>query len=265
LNQALSRTFGQDAPNVTMALRKAESDLGAKFDSVLKNNVVKVDKQFLSDIGDVIKTAERELGADSLKPIKGQVHEIMEKGASGTIDGQAAYNIKKTLDRLGRGSGNEAFHARELKNALMGALDRSLGKAESAAFAETRKQYGNMLSLQNLAKNGADGEVSVARLANMKNINNPEMQDLADIAAQFVKPREGAHGAAQRAAAGGITFGLAGAPALAVGAVSGRVANNALNSQAARRFVLNQSAQANRLAELLMQNGYRAAPVLSAQ
>lgn len=265
LNQALSRTFGQNSPNVTMALRKAEGELGAKFDSVLKSNVVKIDKQFADDVTNVFKTAKRELSADALKPIKNQIQELVDKSANGVIDGQAAYNIKKTLDRLGRGSGNEAFHARELKNSLMGALDRSLGTTEAAAFAETRKQYGNMLSLQNLAKNGAEGEISVARLANMKNINNPEMQDIADIAAQFVKPREGAHGAAQRAAAGGITFGLAGAPALAAGAVSGRLANNALNSNVAKRFVLNQSPQANRLSDLLLQGGYRTAPVLSAQ
>lgn len=266
LNQALSRTFGQDSPNVTMALRKAEGDLGAKFDSVLKSNSVAVDKQFASEIGDIYQTAQRELGADSLKPISSQIQEILDKGASGSIDGQAAYNIKKTLDRLGRGSGNEAFHARELKGSLMGALDRSLGQTEAAAFAQTRKQYGNMLGLQNLAKNGAEGEISVARLANMKNINNPEMQDLADIAAQFVRPREGQHGAMQRAvaaSAGALSYGSGGMGALPLlgGIGLGRGANSLLNSDLSKRFVLNQSPRANALTDMVRQGGYRALPL----
>jgi hypothetical protein len=266
LNQALSRTFGQDSPNVTMALRKAEGDLGAKFDSVLKSNTVAVDKQFATEIGDIYQTAQNELGADALKPISSQIQTILDKGASGSIDGQAAYNIKKTLDRLGRGSGNEAFHARELKGSLMGALDRSLGQTEAAAFAETRKQYGNMLGLQNLAKNGAEGEISVARLANMKNINNPEMQDLADIAAQFVRPREGQHGAMQRAvaaSAGALSYGSGGMGALPLlgGIGLGRSANSLLNSDLSKRFVLNQSPRANALTDMVRQGGYRALPL----
>jgi hypothetical protein len=266
LNQALSRTFGQDSPNVTMALRKAEGDLGAKFDSVLKSNSVAVDKQFATEIGNIYQTAQNELGADALKPISSQIQTILEKGASGSIDGQAAYNVKKTLDRLGRGSGNEAFHARELKGSLMGALDRSLGQTEAAAFSETRKQYGNMLGLQNLAKNGAEGEISVARLANMKNINNPEMQDLADIAAQFVRPREGQHGAMQRAvaaSAGALSYGSGGMGALPLlgGIGLGRGANSLLNSDLSKRFVLNQTPRANALSDMVRQGGYRALPL----
>lgn len=269
LNKALSRTFGQDSPNVTMALRKAEGDLGAKFDSVLKSNTVAVDKQFASEIGDIYQTAQNELGADALKPISSQVQTILDKGAAGAIDGQAAYNIKKTLDRLGRGSGNEAFHARELKGSLMGALDRSLGATEAAKFATTRKQYGNMLGLQNLAKNGAEGEISVARLANMKNINNPEMQDLADIAAQFVRPRESQHGAMQRAVAAGagaLSYGSGGLGALPLlgGVGLGRGANSLLNSDVAKRFVLNQSVRnPSAFSDLLQQSGSRALPLMS--
>lgn len=274
LNRALSKTFGQDSSNVTQALRKAESALGSKFDDVLKNNTVRVDPQFMQDLAESANRASRELGTDGASIIGKQVDDILMKAGSGEIDGQAAYNIKRTLDRIGQRNTPEAFYANDMKKALMGALNRSIGPEKAAAFAETRQQYGSMLDLQRLAKNGAEGEVSVARLANMRDINNPKMQELADIAAQFVKPREGAHGAAQRVyGAGGLLTGgfFAGGPvgsaiAAAGGMAAGRAGNGLLNSQMARNYLLNGAMAGEPEAlGLLTQGAYRSLPLLTAQ
>lgn len=265
LNKALSRTFGQNSDNVTGALRKANQVLGAKFDDVLKNNAVQVDDAFLTRLSEIESAAGRELGADGLAPIRGQIAELLEKGASGRMDGQAAYNIKRTLDRIGQRSTPEAYHAREMKGALMDALNRSIGPEKAAAFAETRKQYGNMLALEKIAKNGAEGDISVARLANMKNINNAELQELADIAAQFVKPREGAHGAMQRAVVGLGASASAGLPGLAMGAAAGRGGNALLNSDALRNAILNNSSPQSATANRLLQSIYQSAPVIQAR
>jgi hypothetical protein len=270
LNRALSRTFGQDSPNVTMALRKAEADLGGKFDTFLRSNTVNLDQQFLTDLADAGNRALRELGSDGASIISKQIDEIVAKGTTGTIDGQAAYNIKKTLDRIGNRNSPEAWYALDLKRKLMDALDRSVGAQKSQGFSLLRQQYGNMLELQQLAKNGVEGEVSVARLANLKGINNPDLQELADIAAQFVKPREGQHGAMQRAVAGGITFGTGGLPGLAAFGAAGRVANTALNSNAARSLAGVPTAAGPNAIQRLLANedlrllGYRAAPILGA-
>lgn len=268
LNTAVSRTFGQDSSNVTQALRKAQTDLGGKFDTVLKNNTVKVDQQFLSDLADAGNMASKELGADGAKIISNQIDEIVSKAATGQIDGQAAYNIKRTLDRISNRATPEAFYARDLKQKLMAALDRSLGPQEAAAFANVRQQYGNMLALENIAQNGAEGGISIARLANMKNINNPELQELADISAQFLKSREGAHGAAQRAftGAGAAVLGASTGtlPALAAGVATGRGANMLLNSGVVKnRLMYGPTGKLigdPEAAQLL----YRSAPVLAA-
>lgn len=263
LNRALARTFGQDSDNITAALRTAQGQLGAKFDDVLTNNRVRVDNDLLNDLAGIEATATRELGADGLRAIKGQIDELMEKGAAGEIDGQAAYNIKRALDRISKRTTPEAYHATEMRKALIEALNRSIGPAKAAAFAETRKQYGNMLALEKIAKNGAEGDISVARLANMKNINNSELQELADIAAQFVKPREGAHGAMQRAVIGLGVGATGGVPGLAAGATVGRGTNMLLNSDALRNAILNGPAPASRLTNELLQGSFRAAPVIS--
>ena len=253
MNRALSRTFGQDSDNVTAALRKAGSDLGGKFDATLKSNTVKVDNQMIDDLVRHLQTAESELGPDGARIIGNQIEQIMGKvGNAGDIEGQTAYNIKKALDRIGNRNAPEAYYARELKKSLMGALDRSLGTDQASAFAKVRQQYGNMMELENLAQNGAEGGISIGRLANLKNINNKDLQDLADIAAQFVKTRENPHGAAQRVVLGALGVGAAGAtgtlPALGAGIVGGRAANAALNSSIMKNALLNQQGVSNRLA-----------------
>jgi hypothetical protein len=266
LNKALSRTFGQDSENVTLALRKADDVLGQKFDDFLTSNTVRVDKKFIDDLAEAANQASRELGADGASIIGKQVEEIIAKASTGEIDGQAAYNIKRTLDRIGKRNTPEAWYAIDLKQKLMEVLDRSVGPEKAAGFADLRKQYGNMLSLQKLATNGAEGEISVARLANMKNIRSPELQELADISAQFVKPREGQHGAMQRAVAGMAASSLGGLPALAAGAAAGRGTNMLLNSDLARNSLMGvENPMITQNLNKLLDAGFKTAPVVSAQ
>jgi hypothetical protein len=272
LDRAVSRTFGQNSDNVTQALRKASDALGKQFDTVLQANTVKMTPAFKQALADAETQANSELGAEAASVIRKQIATIQTKGVTGEIDGQTAYNIKKALDRIGNGSSDAAFYARDLKKQLMAALNDSLGPTEAAAFAKTRQQYGNMLALENLATNGAEGGISAARLANMKNIGNADLQELADIAAQFMRNRESPHGALQRLVIGGTAAGAGGlpaAPVLAATAAAGRGANMLLNSGAARNAALGVSSPPNALSRLLAnqqarQMGYRSAPVLAA-
>lgn len=270
LDRAVSRTFGQNSDNVTQALRKASDVLGQQFDAVLQANTVKMTPAFKQALADAETQANSELGSEAASVIRKQIANIQTKGVTGEIDGQTAYNIKKALDRIGNGASDAAFYARDLKKQLMAALNDSLGPTEAAAFAKTRQQYGNMLAVENLATNGAEGGISAARLANMKNIGNADLQELADIAAQFMRTRESPHGALQRLVIGGAATGAGGIPALpalAGAAVAGRGANMLLNSGPARNAALGTSGGPNALRALLAnqqarQLGYRSAPVL---
>ena len=269
LNTAVSRTMGQNTPNVNKAMDAASADLGAKFDAVLQSNAVKMTPGFKTALADIETQANSELGADAAKIIRNQIAELQTKGVAGQIDGQAAYNIKKTLDRIGRRNTPEAFYARDLRNALMDALNDSLGTQGAAEFGALRNQYRNMLALEGLAQNGAEGGVSAARLANMRGKGGADLQELSDIAAQFMRARENPHGAAQRvtlAAMGGAgAYGLGGLAALPIGASVGRSTNALLNSQAGRNFALGRTnALASLVSPEIAQIGYRSAPVLQA-
>lgn len=270
LNRAVSKTFGQDSDNVTMALRKAQGDLGGKFDTVLQGNKVKVDDQFLQDLVEQGQRATSELETGQASIIQKQIEEILGKAQNGEIDGQAAYNIKKTLDRIGQRNSPEAYYASDLRKSLMGALNRSLSPADAADFAKVRQQYGTMLDLKKMAQNGADGDISIARLANMKNIGNPDLQDLADISAQFLKARESQHGAMQRVVLGGLGAAGAGSgmvsPLLFGGAMAaGRGANAALNSNALKSLLMRAPNQGPGLLSVSAEKANKVLPLLAPQ
>lgn len=270
LNRAVSKTFGQDSDNVTMALRKAQGDLGAKFDTVLQSNKVKVDPQFTQELVDQGLRASSELETGQASIIQKQIEEILGKAQNGEIDGQAAYNIKKTLDRIGQRNSPEAYYASDLRKSLMGALNRSLSPTDAADFAKVRQQYGTMLDLKKMAQNGADGDISIARLANMKNIGNPELQDLADISAQFLKAREGQHGAMQRVVLGGLGAAGAGSgmvsPLLFGGAMAaGRGANAALNSNTLKSLLMRSPSQGRGLLSIGAEQANKVIPLLVPQ
>jgi len=239
---ALSKTMGENTSNLREAVNKAETNLGSKFDSALSSNNVIIDNTFMRDLMDAENLANKELVPDKAKIINNVIDDIYTMtNASGEIDGQAAYNIKKTLDRLSKNN-ETGWYATQLKKSLMSALERSMTPADAAAFAKVRQQYGAYLTLDDMVK-GVDGDISPARVANIKSSHNPEINDLKDIAHQFMKTRESPHGAAQRVTLGGLGSALTGyaggIPAIVGGMAAGNVTNRALSSKAARKLAIN--------------------------
>jgi hypothetical protein len=114
-----------------------------------------------------------------------------------------------------------------------------------------------------------DGDISIARLANLKNINNKDLQELADISAQFLRPREGQHGAAQRATAAIAATVMGGPLAAAGGIAAGRATNKALNSNTLKDLMTGQPVQnpliQGAMSPNLLQHLYRSAPVAASE
>ncbi len=247
-NRAVSRTLGEDSPNLAVAVKQAQSRLGNVYDDVLKNNPVKVDTAFMDDLTEVLQAARNELTDAQFSVIQRQADNIMGKAAGDQIEGQAAYNIKKMLDRIGKSSDTSlAANATDLKNALMAALDRSLPEAVGKQFATARQQYRNLMTIRKLVKAGAEGNVSPAALGNVKNLS-PDLKEIADIGAQFLKEPFGNSGTANRligaGAVGSLGTGLLVEPitTAAVGSgvlAAGRGANAALNSKIFQEYLMN--------------------------
>lgn len=269
LNAAVSRSIGQEGDDVATALRSAEDTLGKKFDDTLRNAIVKVDNEFLEGLAERSSQAANELSPSQARVIENQINDLMAAASKngGNLEGAAAYNIKKTLDRIGKRNSPEAHYAIELKGDLMDAMNRSMGEKAAADFAKTREQYGNMISLRKLVGNGAEGDISVARLANMQGIRSPELKKIADIAAQFVRPRDTQHSASQRALLGAVGLGqIGGAAPFAAAAAGGRMANAMMNSDTARRLMINPNdpeVLAAMLRSNILQHSSKSIPILS--
>lgn len=271
IKKALSNTFGENSDSLTKDLfAKTQAKLGQGFDDFLTKNKIKVDQQLSDDLKTNLTKAKNELSADNYRIVENQVKDLWGKIDNGIIDGNAAYNVKKTLDRLGRGNGNEAFHAKEIRDSIMDGVLRSAPPDEAAAFVALKRKYANLKSLQKLAGNSAEGDISMARLGNIDS-RNPEVLDLAKIAATFAKGRESPHGAMQRVAMGGGVAALGGgalagvAVPVAVGLTAGRAANMALNSNSLRNLLVGQpTSKTNRLSDLIANPATRAA-LISAQ
>lgn len=242
LNRAASRTMGQDSSNIPAALRQAKAALGGKFDDTLKSTTIALDDTLQADLDAARALAKSELVPSQARIITGQIDDILNKGATGEIEGQAAYNIKRTLDRIGKRNSPEAHYAQDLRNKIIDALNRSLGPDGAAEFGKVRQQYGNMKTLERMSPNGAEGEITAGRLGSARNIRSRDLQDVADVAAQFVKTRESPHGAMQRIMMGGLLGGgaVTGTLPMVAGAMgAGRLANTALNSEALQQILMN--------------------------
>jgi len=266
IKTALSKTFGENTPHLSKDLiAKTQAKLGKGFDEFLTTNKIKVDQQLWDDLQGNLAKAKNELSADNYRVVENQVKDLWDKIDGGMIDGQAAYNVKKTLDRLGKGNGNEAFHAKQVRDSLMNSVLRSTTPDEASAFTELKRKYANLKAVEKLAGNTAEGDISMARLGNLDS-RNPEVSDIAKIAATFAKGRESPHGAMQRVTIGGGVTALGGglaagiAAPVAVGLTGGRLANMALNSDALKRLIVSQPQNGNRLADLLANPAVRAIP-----
>jgi hypothetical protein len=249
-NRAVAQTFGETDDNLIDAVKRGEESLGAQYESVLKNNAVKADDALLTDLDSVLVEARGALADDQFGIIASNVDDVLGKvQKNGTIDANAAYNLKKRLDRIGRSPDTElAYHARELRSALFSALDRSLPEDVAKGFAKTREQYANLISVRKLLKAGADGDVTPARLATAKTSN--QLRDVADVGGAFLKEPFGNSGTQNRLVGAGIVGALGGGavfdPTLAMtaalgGATGGRSINALLASPRVVNYLTNGS------------------------
>lgn len=244
-NTAISKSIGENTDNVNKAVRDAQVRLSDEFDKVLKGNSVRADDVLMNDIGRIENEAATEMTDQQLGVLAKKIDDILSKVQAGdTIPADAAYNIKKSLDRMSRSTDSTLAHyAGELKSSLMDALSRSMPDG-GKSFANTRQQYANLLGLKKMVKHGAEGDISAARLANSSNLRTKTLNDLADIGGQFLKQRIGDSGTAQRL---GFSSGILGGgllvdpTSLAAGIATGRALNTVLGSNRLSNLMVNRA------------------------
>lgn len=304
-NKAIAGTFGADVEKITPEIYNFhKSRLGSQFDELASRNNLNVTPDLRAALTKIATQAEATGSDDSIRAVRnilGRVTDqaetqgghvpaqmsavldeagnpIMKATATSTpvsakLPGSTYQSIDSELGNIIKAGGEKGMYAKEMQNAIRGAMDQSITPADQALWAETRSQYKNLKAVRNaVAKDDLSGEIAPGQLMNA--LNNTEagkeamamgsrgtLGDLAQIGKRFVSDKVPNSGTSQRSMAtnmiGGGSAGIAGAVApmttlgvLAGGATMGRTLNTVINSPKVVEALSKQGLTVGQLANL---------------
>lgn len=269
---AMSRA-GQQGIATPQNMVAMNDRLEAGFNAISARNVVQGDRQLAQDMAGVLTEYNRVLPSAQREIVNNMSDDIVGviRNNNGAIPGDVYQSTRSRLSRMSHNARNSdpeyAGALRGLRNALDGAMTRSVRPEDAAEWATLRSQWGNKKALERAAAGAgeaaAEGLISPAKLRQSVATGRQgqyvsgsgDLDELAR-AGQILSPlpdsgtasRLAVRGlmstpAAAGAIAGGYTgdvlTGLAGAAAgAAVPAVAGRV----LMSKLAQSYLTNQVA-----------------------
>lgn len=256
--RAVGRTFGADAEQLTPDVAAAaKGKLGKEFDRLTARNNLQADSQLLDDLVKVTTSAEKMATSDNARIVSNHVDELLSKTQNGVIPGRAYREFDSALGRaMKTQDGDRKFYLGQIRDAVRSAMDRSIPEADQAAWKAARGKYKNLKTVEGLLEKAPTGEINPALLLNAVRSANKDvayggggdLADLARIGQQFLKDPVPNSGTPLRAAIMAMMGGGAVAnPAMMLKAMAtGRVANQAVNSPASGRLVLQGSAAARK-------------------
>lgn len=215
MNRAFLKTIGEDATAATSdVMASAQQRLGGVMDDVATRNPIKYDDALEAHLTQIGSNARKELEDSQFGVIRNQIDEVLNKAAdTGSIDGKAYQNIKQQLDRISMGNDQSKGHyAREIREALDDALQRSTSGEDYAALKEARKMYRRMKQIEPAIATDGSGNISPSKLANSlgtkKNAaqskygkGDQELVELAQAGKEVLPAKVGNSGTTARAAA----------------------------------------------------------------
>jgi hypothetical protein len=135
------------------------------MDDVAARNTVKVDNKMLMDLGDIEDEAKLILEPSQFAPLKSQIDNILSKASStGGIDGAAYQRIRTIAGELSKNPALKRFSG-NLRETIDSALERTAGKTDAEAIRTARKQYRNLLKIEDAIGTTETGDISIPRLA----------------------------------------------------------------------------------------------------
>lgn len=216
VNRAVAQTIGEDADRLTPAvMQAARTRLGQSFDRVAQGSWVRADNQLSGDLQKTFNEAAAVLTDAELKPLQGQVKQMLAKfdPKTGEMEGnqyQALTRKGAPLDRaMSDNNPNVRYYAGQIRDALDGALERSAPPELVQELRQTRGQYRALKTIEDLAAKSPTGDISPAGLmqAVQRGYGNQvayqgggALGDLARIGQRFLKEPPSS-GTAERIAA----------------------------------------------------------------
>lgn len=166
-NRAALKTIGEKGEAaIPEVIQGAHERIGGVMGSIANKHNIKVDEKMLNDLLSVESTARKTVSGDAFAPIRNQLDDIFKKIQSGdAINGEAYQNIRTDAANLAKNNPMLTPIARQLREAIDSALERSVGKADADALRTARKQYRNLMRIEDSIGTTELGDISIPKLA----------------------------------------------------------------------------------------------------
>lgn len=166
-NRAALRLVGEQGDAaIPEVLQRAHERIGSVMDDVAQKYSVKIDNQMIDDLAKVENVARKTVSSNDFVPIKNQLDDILQKLEVGdTISGEAYQNIRSNAATLAKNNPQLTETTRQLREAIDSALERTAGGADAAALKTARKQYRNLMKVEDSIAANELGDISVPKLA----------------------------------------------------------------------------------------------------
>jgi hypothetical protein len=166
-NKAVLKTAGINADTATPeVLGAADEAIGGVMDKFAKTEKVRVTDDLLNAMAKIDDEVLRGLNPQEASPLKLQIDDIITKAArDGAITGDAYQNARRLATNLSKRPGISPY-AQELREALDDALQSSIkDKSKVAAIKNARRQYRNLMRIEESLDANAIGDINVSKLA----------------------------------------------------------------------------------------------------
>lgn len=189
-NRAVARTFGEDATQLTPELMgAAKARAGGQIGEIAGRNSMKFDEPVFNDLLRVQERARNELVPEQAAIITRLTNNIVrDVNPEGEIAGKLYKAYDSQLGKMAKqNQGTLSDVIGDLRSSLRTHMDRNISAADKDKWAVARRQYLNLQTVADAAKNTGDGSLSPARLlqavnASQKNAKFGAGNDLAELA-----------------------------------------------------------------------------------
>jgi hypothetical protein len=164
---------GPDATPDTLAANQRR--LGNEFDQLSARNTLQMDPQFGRDVGAAVRGYDRVPPSQQRATVEGYVNDIVQHmQTGGTMPGTFYQEMRSRLSRQANGLRQSdptlSGALRDLRDALDGAMGRSISPADQAAWQAARQEYGAQKVIEKAASRAgeatAEGQIVPANLRN---------------------------------------------------------------------------------------------------
>lgn len=165
-NKAALKLIGeQGEAAIPEVLSRADDRIGSVMDDIAARNKIKIDDQMIDDLANIESTTSMTVSAEQFAPVRNQLDNILQKVEKGdVVSGDAYQRIRTLAADMGKNPAL-AKASKSLRETIDSALERTAGKADAEAIKTARKQYRNLMKIQDSMGLTETGDISVAKLA----------------------------------------------------------------------------------------------------